>query len=172
MNMACVKFSITSDGKFPVSGWTTLENARTLAAFLVETGDIGNIKTDPDNFSEMKALTPGIPAIAHRCFALPPVLNEKSVWVDDCAGADFTYVCYSATQEALYFYPESTPFEVAVTMASVAVACGNVETVHISQTKERWEFTTPEGIPASVLTEAYGEQFAASPAIRRKEAAV
>lgn len=174
MKMACAKFIIEhAERRFPVSCMTTQEGAYDLARFLVETGDIGEAKPNPDNFCEMNTIDVCNSNLAYRCFALPPVLDRKSVQVDGCAGKDATYVRYRTTQEAIYFYPESTSFEAAVAMASVAVSCGDVEPMRVSN-GQRWECVVPADIPLDVLVEAFqGRQMPAKAYILpRKEVAV
>lgn len=174
MKMAFAKFSIERDECcFPVSSMTTQDDAYNLARFLVETGDIGEAKPNPDNFYEMNAIDTSDANLAYRCFALPPVLDRKSVQIDGCAGRDATYVRYRTTQDAIYFYPESTSFDAAVAMASVAVSCGDVEPMRVSN-GQRWEITVPADIPLSVLIEAFqGNQLPAKAYfLPRKEAAV
>lgn len=173
MKMACTKFSIEhTECRFPVSSMTTREDAYDLAKFLVDTGDIGEAKPNPDNFCELNTIDVCNANLAYRCFALPPVLDRKSVQVDGCAGKDATYVRYRTTQEAIYFYPESTPFDAAVAMASVAVSCGDVEPMRVNG--QHWECVVPADIPLDILVEAFqGRQMPAKAYILpRKEVAV
>lgn len=173
MKMAFAKFSIERDECcFPVSSMTTQDDAYNLARFLVETGDIGEAKPNPDNFYEMNTIDTSDANLAYRCFALPPVLDRKSVQIDGCAGRDATYVRYRTTQEAIYFYPEITSFDAAVAMASVAVSRGDVEPMRVNG--QHWECVVPADIPMDVLVESFqGRQMPAKAYILpRKEVAV
>lgn len=174
--MRSIKFNRTCDHGFPCSSMTDKEGALALAKFLVESGDTEGCRySSCDNFEELNAVVPFSPSLAYRCIASPCVLDERSVTIDDCGGWNATYLRYQTKQEFLYFCPESVSLDVAVTMASVAVACGDVEeSMVISHpAAQRWEISVPEGIPAEVLAEAFGtgKQMNAY-IIPRKEAAV
>lgn len=174
--MRSFKFNRTCDHGFPCSSMTDKEGALALAKFLVESGDTeGCHYSSCDNLEELNAAVPFSPSLAYRCIASPSVLDEKSVLLDSYGGKDATYLRYQTKQEFLYFCPNSISMDVAITMASVAVACGDVEesVVITHPAAQRWENTAPEGIPAEVLAEAFGtgKQMNAY-IIPRKEAAV
>ena len=171
--MPIVRFTISETHKFPVSSMTDAEQARATAAFLVATDSKeGLVKSDADNYFELR--DEAFPAdIGYRCCASAPVLNERSVYVDSYGGNNRTFVHYETEQECLYFAPKGIPFNVAVTMASIAAARGEIEqsVVITRPSAQRWDISAPEGIPASVLSDVYGKQIKAYPVVR-KEAAV
>lgn len=157
--MAIVKFERTAEGRIPVHGPISDEDAILYASIAVASNDLEE-KRYSDNFTELPSRTRISEKIDGKCYGGPFVLDPRSVWVSGDARSenDIAFVHYEATQNCVYF-SNRADFDRSVCLASILSATDEVESLVVdSSVPNRWEMRAPADMPISVIVECFADQ--------------